>query len=143
MPGEKLRQRTKKVLEPVDDVAAVILGNGWRMPTKEEAEELCDQRLCAAISTIDSFTSARGYTFVSLITGNRIFLPNGSQYGTEERLYKASGIYWTSSVVDIREGYNKEYEEYVRAYSLWLANNSGSIIDHDRGWGGLIRPVHE
>lgn len=98
----------KTTLEPTDDAAAVNWGNGWRMPTEAEWQELID-------NTTHTWTT-QGEVAGLLFTagnGNSLFLPAaGYRYGSGGD-YDAVGRqcrYWTSSLP------NMEYPQYVRGF---------------------------
>ncbi len=59
----------KTELEPIDDAATVQWGNGWRIPTIKDWEELYEN------CSIKRLTSHNGYMYVSKNNGNYIFLP--------------------------------------------------------------------
>ncbi len=76
---------TLTVLEPSDDAATVNWGEGWRMPTMAEYEELLDN--CTDWSRVD-LNGEIGLLYIGT-TGNSIFLPN---------YYPDFLGYWTSSL---------------------------------------------
>ena len=81
-------------LQPGDDAATTTWGNGWRMPTKEEWEELFN-------NTTDTWTTRNGVNgrLFTANNGNSIFLPAaGSRDGGELSLVGDYGIYWSSSL---------------------------------------------
>lgn len=79
-------------LRPEDDVAHVKWGNGWRMPTDEEARELIDK------CTIEDYTllDVEGLK-VTGVNGNHIFLPYSGFRGTIWMGSRAFTVLWTSS----------------------------------------------
>lgn len=136
------------------DAARTTLGNGWRMPTKEEMEELIDK--CSW--TWKTYNGIEGY----VITGKNdksIFLPAGdlknddpehkwnyyldiygdylygygNSYGDYyENYYGASSWYWTSTPVSASYG---EIESF--------GMGGKGIINVYRHIGMCIRPVHD
>lgn len=100
------------LLDLIDDVANVVNGGNWRMPTKSEMEELikyCTWDDCTSVQCIG----------VSKINGNKIILP--------------SGLYWSSS---LRNEDNRE------AYVLSANNSrKPNINGMARYWTYNIRPV--
>ena len=84
------------VLLPEDDAAAANWDNGWRMPTKEEFEELYN-------NTIDIWTEMNGVCgrLFSAANGASLFLPaagsrnDSSLYDVGTKCY-----YWSSSLQD-------------------------------------------
>lgn len=134
----------KTQLDPEDDAAHAQWGANWRMPTKEEMDELitnCDFRW---IET-GEWPNKRGGVRVTGPGPERksIFLPAGDQrYGTNSPNWWA-GLYWTSTLVDT-------WDE--QAYSLYFtstyADEETGIMPkpklgdrRDRYYGFLIRPV--
>ena len=94
---DKLGPVNKKVLEPADDVANVKWGGNWRMPTKEEIEELnwnCDWVWTTqnGVNGVKITSKVEGYTDRS------IFIP-AAGYRTDSRQLFAgeSGEYWSST----------------------------------------------
>ncbi|MBR1447414.1 MAG: hypothetical protein IJ588_01535 [Prevotella sp.] len=85
----------KTVLEPEDDAAVANWGDGWRMPTSDEAQELED-------NTTQEFVTVNGVNgvrFISKTNGNSIFLPTaGLLKSTRKQDWKKRGTYWTSSL---------------------------------------------
>lgn len=109
---------SKKVLELDDDVAHVKLGGKWRMPTREEWEELRDNCVREWIT----LNGIEGKKFTSKKNGNSIFLP-----ATE---------YWTSS---LRSGPSVTDEAYyIESYSGYT-----NIKQDYRFKSHYIRPVSE
>ncbi len=85
------------VLQPMDDAATVRLGKGWRMPTKEEWEEL----LALHSETVDIAGGKGGICFVAE-NGTTLTLPqNGYRGWSTPDKYNDSCFYWTSSLSDV------------------------------------------
>lgn len=62
------------------DIAVVKMGDGWRMPTGKEMQELLDN----CTWTVENVNGHNGFR-VTASNGNSIFLPNtGSNYTTEQ-----------------------------------------------------------
>lgn len=81
------------VLEPSDDAATVLWGEDWRMPTKEEFQELIDKCEWEWTELNDNW----GYK-VTGRNGNSIFLPVGGMKMDRRWLYYSEALYyWTSS----------------------------------------------
>jgi serine/threonine protein kinase len=82
-------------LEAIDDAATKLWGGNWRIPTKEEFQELIDK--CEWKKK--EIYGNRGYEIISKINGNRIFLPAAGcriEDNLEgEELY---GYYWSSTL---------------------------------------------
>lgn len=111
------------VLQPEDDAASVLWGDGWRMPTKEEFEEL--MQYCE--SSWGDLNGTKGYMFDGL-TDEAIFLPAGGYVKTSSpEDVNAIATYWTSSLEpEYNEGYKFDNKE---------------IYGSNRSRGRSIRPV--
>jgi hypothetical protein len=81
------------VLEPVDDAATANWGADWRMPTKEDWEELYTNTTCTWTKQND----VMGMLLTSW-NGNSIFLPAAGYCSEDEIISTALGIYWSSSL---------------------------------------------
>ena len=115
-------------LEASDDAATANWGSAWRMPTKEEFDELKNN--CTVTWTTQNGVNGRLFTGPN---GNSIFLP-AAGYRYDSSLYSAGsyGYYWSSSL----------YTDYP--YSAWLlyflSGNYGMYSDY-RYYGRSVRPV--
>lgn len=132
------------VLELEDDAAHVNMGGDWRMPTKEEFQELLDNTVAAEGTTysngwIDNYNGTRikGILRKSVINDAVIFLP-ASGYCIDSK------INWANGSVDYRSSsLNTKYNYYTNAYYL-RANTSTLVASYtydDRTFGGSIRGV--
>ena len=84
----------KTVLDKEDDAAAVNWGGAWRMPTKEEQDELHQQ--CTWTWTTQN--GVNGYT-VTGSNGNSIFIPAAGYRGDSSLSFAGGyGYYWSSSL---------------------------------------------
>ena len=115
-------------LLPEDDAATANWGSDWRMPTKEEWQELYD-------NTTMTWTTQNGVNgrLFTASNGNSLFLPAAGYRGNGS-LYCAGsyGDYWSSSL-------NTDYP-----YDAWYFDfNSGScrMYNGSRGCGQSVRPV--
>ncbi|MBR4842860.1 MAG: hypothetical protein IK006_07195 [Bacteroidaceae bacterium] len=88
----------KRILDLEDDVAHVLWGDGWRMPTLDEFRELID----SCTWTWTTLNNVKGYA----VRGNKpgyeersIFLPaTGGRDGTALFHVDSIGYYWSSSI---------------------------------------------
>ena len=123
-----LDNKTRLDLE--DDAAYVALGGNWRIPTKEDLNELADN----TISSISSINGIRGIKLVSKINGNHIFLPlTGYAQGGMLRQYDS--VYIWGSECTKRCGtasyiYTFDNEEIIKGTSKY-----------SRYFGHSIRPI--
>lgn len=104
------------VLEQADDAAYVALGYGWRIPTRDDYEEL----LTNCTWTWTQMNGHNGY-LVTAPNNNSIFLPASGSYGATYMGEKGlGGYYWSNALytestdcawtLSFKEGeYGKEY----------------------------------
>ena len=127
------------VLEPDDDVARQMLGEPWRMPTKEEFEELL-----ATESDEENYTwewteikGHKGWSITFKTNQNSIFFPSsGYQLETWQETFNRDGFYWTSSL------YAKN-PMYAWAACHVYEGTRPAMADKLRSTGYAIRPVME
>ena len=118
----------KTVLEPADDAATANWGGSWRMPTKAEQDELCNN--CTWTWTTQN--GVNGYKVTSKSNGNSIFLPAaGYRYASSLDCAGGFGYYCSSSLYS-------DYPNY--AYVLFLTG-SVSRGSGNRYCGNSVRPV--
>ncbi len=104
----------KTVLDMADDAANAKLGGNWRIPTREEIDELLENSVDYSIE----YHETPGTAFVSETTGNVLFFPDSSETP-----------YWSSTLYSGSKAYYT-YEHY-----------SYKIVTGDRYIGRYIRPV--
>ena len=112
------------------DAAISSLGNGWRMPTAAEFEELAEK--CKWEE--DQYPSdVRGYKITGP-SGKSIFLPTGGEMSGKDNInFGFYGNYWTSSV----DG------AYAKALRYSIPDDSHSIQRYNREAGFNIRAVRQ
>ena len=115
-----------------NDAATHQLGSTWRMPTKEDCEELL--RECTW--ELEDRGNIKGYKITGK-TGNSIFLPLTGSYGSNEgKNYEAR--YRTSEAELDGSGYSDPSTIVMELQKDF----SDTEMDHAAGWGGHpIRPV--
>lgn len=125
----KVDNRT--VLTSSDDVATVKWGKRWRIPTKEEMEELIDE--CTWTMTTQS--GMNGYLVVGP-SGKSIFLPAaGGRRGKDFYNRGWDGYYWSATLSE--DGCGDAYGlGFGSGYSYW-----GDW--YGRYFGFTVRPVTE
>ena len=115
-------------LEATDDVATLRVGNGARMPSQEEWQELID-------NTTAEWTQVNGVNGRKLTAsnGNSIFLPAaGRRWGGELRYLGESGNYWSSSL----------YADDPRyAWDFYFGSENQRMGHYYRDDGLSVRPV--
>lgn len=127
----------KTELDPEDDAAAVNWGNGWRMPTRAEIQELLDN--CDITKTVRGDVLACEFT--SRINGNSIIIPAGgymSNTAVSGGYGSGYGI-WSSSLF-IKNGESFAAYSYQAAF-LNLNSSVNRVHLYQRYVGLPIRPV--
>ncbi len=118
----------KTVLEFSDDAATVNWGNGWRMPTWDELQELRDK----CTWTWTTLNGVNGQ-LVTGPNGNSIFLPAaGCRLGTSLRSAGNYGHCWSSSL-DSDGPYDAYYLRFDSGGHYWYYGS--------RLYGRSVRPV--
>lgn len=132
LPFRKYRSDGKTVLELEDDAAHVNWGGEWRMPTRQEFEELLNKKNCTWTWT--SVCGIQGYKVESRkkgFKGNYIFLPGADCFSTHGRgYYYKCGLYWSST-------------PNVGPFAWILSFQSNDLKNEsiNRRYGCTIRPV--
>lgn len=114
------------------DAATLLLGEDWRMPTKEEWEELYKECKLEIISYNGRTKGCK----VTGPNGNKIFLPCYG-YKAYEYFYKDT-YYWTSSLDKSNKGSANAFYFWYSAASNYFAEGLKQISKH---CGCFIRPV--
>jgi len=118
-------------LLPEDDAATANWGNGWRMPTDAEFEELFN-------NTTVTWTQQGGVNgcLFTATNGNSIFLPAaGYRWNYELDEFGEVCDYWSSSL-------QMDYQYDARLFYSY--SNSVSQMGYvDRTYGQSVRPVRE
>ncbi len=118
----------KTVLELQDDVAHMMWGDGWRMPTRDEFEELLNK--CAWEWFV--YNGVNGYKITGT-NGNSIFMPAaGYRYYTSLDYAGSSGGYWS-----------RTHDSSGGAYVLSFGSGYHRVSYSDRFNGRSVRPVKE
>ena len=113
----------KNVLYPEDDVARMVMGEKWFMPTPDDFNELtyrCERRYC-------KLNGVWGFLFTSKVKGytdNSIFFPfAGRKDGDKVKFDVDYGFYWSRNL------YTKKESDC--AYSFWIQDDP-DIADEDK-----------
>ena len=122
-------------LEKKDDAASMILGEGWRIPSTIEIQELIDK--CEW--TFTQRNGEYGYLITSKVTGytdNSIFLPvTGCMVGNQRLQYPEKSYYWSNEVVVL-------VPPVARALTFTSSPSSIACKDATRITGAQIRAVY-
>lgn len=122
----------KTVLDPEDDAATQIMGSDWRMPTRDEFQELID-------NTTNEWTQVNdvnGYKFTSKTDESKyIFIPaTGYCYGSSMNNVGQGGHVWSSSLNDSGPS---------SAWGLFFSSALYSMATSSRYYGQPVRGVHK
>ena len=112
------------------DAAHVNLGGNWRMPTKDEWQELIDN--CNVVWTKNyNRTGVAGRVFTSKINGNSVFFPAaGYCYYSSVDYVGSDGLYWSAS-----------WKSSSRAWYLDFYSGGQCLYYDDRYNGYSVRGV--
>lgn len=124
-------------LQSEDDAAHANMGEDWRMPTKEEYQELIDNTTSEWVTDYNS-TGVSGRLFTAE-NGNTLFLP-AARIAFENSIIMESGQYWTSSL------YQDDSSVSSVSYYLYLIGGEREDLDLysvNRYLGFPIRGVKE
>ena len=120
----------KTILEPADDAAQVQWGGKWRMPTKEELQELIDSCQWERV-TLNSVIGNK----ITGPNGNSIFIPAAGSYNSfDNQLHSVGSTGWlySSSAVS-----NTSAREISIGYSGAQSTSCSKCV------GLTIRPVYD
>ena len=115
------------------DAAHVNLGGNWRMPTREEFNEL-KNNTTKTWTTDYNGTKVKGYIVTSKTNGKSIFLPTaGDCYGNRVANVGGFGLYWLAS-----------WQSSSSAYRVYLSSEKSFYTDkYTRRYGYPVRAVCE
>ena len=118
-------------LELSDDAAYNDRGEGWRIPSKEQFDELINSEY----TTTEWITqnNVKGRKITSLSNGNSIFLPAaGYRYNRSSYSVGSSGYYWSRTLYS---------DGPIVAWGLRVESSGASENIDLRCNGGSVRPV--
>ena len=123
----------KAMLDSVDDVAAVKWGGDWRMPTKEDFDEL--GRFCTL--DWDTLNSVPGCKVIG-INGNSLFFPAaGFKYRSSYEEFGLLAAYWLNAIYNDRE--NQSTAAYCIEFELDELETQPDAYSREAGLP--VRPV--
>ncbi|MBR1468651.1 MAG: hypothetical protein IJ605_00835 [Prevotella sp.] len=120
-----------------DDAAYVNWGSNWRMPSREQQDELGKQ----CNWTWTTLNGVNGYRVTSKTNGNSIFLPAaGWRDGSSLSHAGSLGSYWSRSLLtyDPDGAYGLDFGS---GYVVWSTYNGYYYDDCYRCYGWSVRPV--
>lgn len=115
------------------DVAAKTLGEGWRMPTRSEFQELINYCVC----TDDIINGINGKRYTGF-NGNSIFFPNNGRMKDAQLGLDNKCIYLSSTG---HNGYTDIYCLVDNAVSE-ITSVAGTVYYNNRYYGYNIRPIY-
>lgn len=87
--------KTNELLDLADDAAHVNMGDKWRMPTKDELEELFNN----TTHKVETLNGVKGMMFTSIINSKQLFIPfAGCWYDGNFMMTGYCADMWTSWV---------------------------------------------
>ncbi|MBR5210157.1 MAG: hypothetical protein IKV67_09945 [Paludibacteraceae bacterium] len=91
----------ESLLTPSEDVATVVWGSEWRMPTAYEFNELVEGCTWSFKANYNN-SGISGYLGSSMVNGNTIFFP-AAGFSSEDQVYGVGelGFYWASTLVAV------------------------------------------
>ena len=118
-------------LEPEDDAATANWGSGWKMPSRDQIQELYNSSYTTSEWT--HVNGVYGLKVTSKSNGNSIFLPAaGDRYGTSFGYARSYGYYWSRSLLT-----SYSYS----AYYLYFSSGKRSWDYRNRDYGQSVRAV--
>lgn len=112
----------------VHDAATYRWGGSWRIPTRDEFEELLNK--CTWEWFV--YKGVNGYKITGT-NGNSIFLPAaGYKHGMTHDNPESYGVYWSSTSYNADQGY---------AWNIFFSNSGHGLYNSGRTNGMTIRPV--
>lgn len=133
-------------LDVEHDTAAQVCGGNWRMPSRDEVQELIDN--CTFEYSMEK-NGIHFAKFTSNINGNSIIIPysgvhnpddDDTMYSMYSITYNFRAYIWTNELATDLVWHDGRSPEYTR---IWTVENSGidNNINSSRNWGLVIRPV--
>ena len=113
--------KTNEILDLSDDAAHVNMGGKWRMPTKDDLEELLNN----TIHEVKTINDLKGMLFTSKINNKQLFIPFMQGYwynGTWYSLDKSYASIWSSRV----------YGSVNDAYKLYCGLSGNAYVNNLR-----------
>lgn len=139
------RRDGKMVLELEDDAANVVLGVGYRIPTKEDWQELFDEcKWEAETVTLPEILDPSQTKVIKLwkVTGpngNSITLPNSNGYKFEKGYEKEDYTFYTTSTLRPRN--EPLFYDYLNDMTAWTVR--WSIEAKETSYGNFEKPYFD
>lgn len=124
----------KTTLDTEDDAVSQVMGDGWRMPTQTELQELLNY---TDHTWVDNFNSSgvSGYKFTSRTDENKYLFIPAAGYCVNSMVGRIGlyGFMWSSSL----------YSRNNSAWYMYFVSGVCDVFYISRSYGGSIRGVHE
>lgn len=127
----------KYELENIDDAAYMKFGEGWKIPSKKDFNELLKNSTNIYVNEYNGIPNLRGRVFTSKINRNELFFP-ATSYKINSQLNEDTdgydGYYWSSTIV-----------EHIpnEAYHLSIFKEHYGVGGDQRYVGFSIRPIYK
>ena len=124
-------------LDADDDAAHVLLGEGWRIPTISDFEELINNTRMSIVEQ----NGVKGLIFTSYENGNSIFMPLAGEFWKSDTLGINEYAYYTTNTLIC---YNEDNSGYIYSFIADARNGSQryGYSSYNRVGGLPIRPVY-
>ena len=112
--------KENEILDLADDAAHVNMGGAWKMPTKDELEELVNN----TTQEVETINGVKGMLFASNINKRQLFIPFMQGYwynGTWYSLNKSYINMWSSQV---------RVSSTVYAYRIYCSSANGVYVNN-------------
>ena len=119
-------------LVPEDDVATVT-NSAWRMPTKEDFEELIEGTTNSWVTDYNGISGLNGRVFASKVNGNTLFIPAAGYRNGSDIYLTGSGCNLWSSSLDLNGPGS--------AYGVFFDSDDVSMGNGGRYGGCSVCPV--
>ena len=117
-------------LEAIDDVATVVWGENWQMPSQEQMWELRNSSYTTW--TWVKMDEAYGFLVTSNINGNSIFLPTTGFRENDGFYIPAKGFYWSRTLSP---------DNQAMGYGIIPSQSFVEADYYSRYYGHCVRPV--
>lgn len=124
-------------LDADDDVAHVLMGDGWHIPTLSEYEELLNNSRV----TIVEMNGVKGLSLTSQINDNSIFIPLAGEYWKGDTLGAGVYSYYPTNTLVC---YNEDNSSYIYSFSANTTDGRQAVgySTYNRVGGLPVRPVY-
>ena len=131
--GGKGKPDNKLVLDEEDDMARANMGDDWKMPTREQLQELIKNTTSKSVKKYNNIRGLNGLVLTSKINNNTLFIPATGYRDGSSLFYVGSRIdIWTSSLTE---------DAPYNACNMYSDNRYIHTYDFNRHYGFSVRGV--